>query len=71
MLHALWFKASLGFEIVPETLSQKYSTQSRAGGEAQEVQSLPSRYKALSLSPRKKRARRQPLDLPTWSLLGP
>jgi hypothetical protein len=25
----------------------------------------------LSLSPRKKRARRQPLDLPTWSLLGP
>jgi hypothetical protein len=36
--------------IVSETLSQKYSTQKRAGGVAQEVECLRNKHKALSLN---------------------
>jgi hypothetical protein len=32
-------------------LSQKYPTQNRAGGVAQVVQHLPSKYEALNLNP--------------------
>jgi hypothetical protein len=35
-------------QIVCKTLSQKYSTQNRAGGVAQEVEQLPSKCEALS-----------------------
>jgi hypothetical protein len=34
--------------VVPETLSQKYQSQKRAGGVAQVVERLPSRCKALN-----------------------
>jgi hypothetical protein len=38
-------------QIVPETLSQKYSIQNRAGRMAQAVAYLPSKHEALSLKP--------------------
>jgi hypothetical protein len=38
-------------QTVCETLSRKYLTQKMAGGMAQEVQCLPSKYEALSSNP--------------------
>jgi hypothetical protein len=38
-------------QIVRKTLSQKNPSQERAGGIAQAVQSLPSKYEALSSNP--------------------
>jgi hypothetical protein len=37
--------------IVQETLFQKHPTQKRAGGMAQAVECLPSKYEALNLNP--------------------